>query len=127
MIDDLQNLLYTNARNSYLKRQFIKANKKAMSLLHKDKDAYDKALLVANYYKDVLVALDISFPIVPKPAPPKQKIGMFDKNGNMVNSFSSIYEASRVLNFSYRSIEKALNGTEGRKFYKGFVWKRLDN
>lgn len=125
MIDDLQNLLYTNARNSYLKRQFIKANKKAMSLLHKDKDAYDKALLVANYYKDVLVAFNIPFPPVPKPKPPKQKVGVFDVDGNMVNSFSSIYEASRVMNCSYRTLLKVLDGSYKYR-YKGFVWKKLD-
>lgn len=52
-----------------------------------------------------------------------RKIGQYDMEGNLVNKFNSIVEASRKTEAKTKGIHKVLAGT--RKTHKGYIWKYL--
>ena len=53
-----------------------------------------------------------------------KRIVQIDDNGNEINEFISLNEASRQLNIDYTSISKALHGHIKRA--GGFYWKEKD-
>lgn len=58
--------------------------------------------------------------------PKKQKCAAYDKEGNLINIYESIREATRQLECKTSShISECLNGT--RKTAYGYIWKRVDD
>lgn len=51
----------------------------------------------------------------------------FDLEGNLINTFSSIKEASEVTGFNAKGISSACNGKDYNHInkYKGFIWKHI--
>ena len=54
-----------------------------------------------------------------------RKVGMFDKDGNLIQEFNSIVEAYQTLNKPSRvNIDKAIQGKQKTAY--GYIWKYLD-
>lgn len=53
-----------------------------------------------------------------------RKVGKFDNQGNLVNSYDSIVEAAEKENHPRVSIDSVLHGK--RKTLNGYIWKYLD-
>lgn len=51
----------------------------------------------------------------------KKKVGQFLKNGEMIDSFSSILDAHKKTGCSYSGISLCCN--KKKEFHKGFIWK----
>jgi hypothetical protein len=58
--------------------------------------------------------------LVPDTHIPKQ-VGKFDKDGNLLDTFDSIYSAAKSVGAEQYMVSRVVNGL--RKTYKGFVWK----
>lgn len=55
---------------------------------------------------------------------PKQ-IAQYDLEGNLINTYSSIYEGAKAVKTRQYNVSRAVNGL--RKTCKGFVWKYVNN
>lgn len=60
--------------------------------------------------------------LVPDSHAPKQ-VGKYDKEGNLLETFSSIYSAAQSVGATQYGVSRVVNGL--RKTCKGFIWKYI--
>jgi hypothetical protein len=58
--------------------------------------------------------------LVPETHTPK-RVGQFDLEGNLIATYSSIYEAGKAINSNQYGVSRAVNGL--RKTHKKYVWR----
>jgi group I intron endonuclease len=78
-----------------------------------------------NYAKDKIMTAKSYAALQQRANSLKKRVGKFDKNNNLLESFDSLTEAARTINTPVTIISRVCSGKKYHKTAGGFIWKYI--